>query len=209
MLSGAGMRTTLSTESYTRVSFPVLRAEEPATDRGFTQGHAAGYAAGMRSAAEEQRRLQEQLLAEHAETLDAGHAAVARAVTVLEAAASAAQRRQEVALAEMEDVLAASALKLAEAILGYELANGERSARAALDRALKYSDGTMTTVRLHPGDLAALEASGVVLPSGVELKADASLNPGDAVAEYPQGWIDARLGSALDRARLALLGDRA
>lgn len=199
----------MSTEPYTRVTFPVLRSEAPATDRGFTQGHAAGYAAGMRAAAEELRRLREKLLAEQAEGLDAGRLAVARAVTVLEAAASAAQRRREATVAEIEDLLAATALELAEAILGYELAHGERTARAAVDRALKHSDGTLTTVCLHPGDLAALEASGVVLPAGVELKADAALNPGDAVAEYPQGWIDARLGSALERARQALLGSHA
>ncbi|MFK0007032.1 hypothetical protein ACIQTZ_08260 [Paenarthrobacter sp. NPDC090520] len=196
----------MSTEPYTRVTFPELRTEQPSSERGFTQGHAAGYAAGMQAAAAEQRRLREQLLAEHAERLDAGRSAVARAVAVLEAAASAAQRRQEVAVAGIEHVLAAGALELAEAILGYELAHGERTARAALDRALGQGDGTVTAVRLHPGDVAALEAAGVVPPAGVELKADPALNPGDAVGDYPHGWIDARLGSAVDRARQALLG---
>lgn len=199
----------MSTEPYTRVTFPVLSAGQPAADRGFTQGHAAGYAAGMQAAAAEQRRLREQLLAEHRDMLDAGRSAVAHAVAVLGAAAEAAQRRQEVSVAAAEDVLAAGALDLAEAILGYELADGHRTARAALNRALGQPDATVTVVRLHPGDVAALEAAGVVLPPGVELKADAALNPGDAIGDYQQGWIDARLGAALDRARQALLGDRA
>ena len=209
MLSGAGMRTTLSTEPYTRVTFPALRSEDSAADRGFTQGHAAGYAAGLQAAAAEQRRLREQLLAEHTDMLDAGRSAIARAVAVLGTATEAAQKRQEVAVAEAEGVLAASAIELAEAILGYELGHGERTARAALDRVLGHPDGTVTAVRLHPGDLAALAAAGVVLRPGVELTADAALNPGDAIGEYPQGWIDARLGSALERARRALLDGRA
>ncbi|WP_347109912.1 FliH/SctL family protein [Paenarthrobacter sp. S56] len=196
----------MSTEPFTRITFPALQSADPAKDRGYTQGHAAGYAAGMQAAAAEQLRLREQLLAEHRDMLDAGRSAIARAVTVLGAAADAAQRRQETALAEVEATLAAGAVELAQAILGYELGDGERTARAALERALGQPGANVTVVRLHPGDLAALEAAGVVLPAGVELKADAALNPGEAVGEYPHGWIDARLGSAVERARQALLG---
>jgi flagellar assembly protein FliH len=57
--------------------------------------------------------------------------------------------------------------------------------------------------------LAALDTVDAGNMAGVELKADPTLNPGDAVAEYPQGWIDARLGAALDRAKAALLGNDA
>ncbi len=201
----------MSTEHFTRVTFPTVGAPEHSsgTDRGFVQGHAAGYAAGMQAAAAEQCQLQERLQREHEEMLDAGRSALARSVQLLQAAAAAAQQRQEVALGEVQDVLAASAIELAEAILGYELARGEDSARAALHRALGAQGtgvGHATAVRLNPGDLAALAASGVADPDGVELKADPSLNPGDAVGEYPNGWIDARLGSALERAKRALLG---
>ncbi|MGJ3192699.1 FliH/SctL family protein [Paenarthrobacter sp. FR1] len=205
---------TLSTEHFTRVTFPSVASDDRSSesDRGFVQGHAAGYAAGMQAAAAEQLHLQARLRAEHDETLDAGRSAVARAVQLLQAAANAAQRRQEVAMDEVQDVLAAGAIELAEAILGYELAQGQNTARAALERALgtqgRGSTGVehVTQVRLNPGDLAALAASGVVDVAGVELKADAALNPGDAVGEYPDGWIDARIGSALERARQALLG---
>jgi flagellar assembly protein FliH len=116
-------------------------------------------------------------------------------------------------LDEIQDVLAASALELAEAILGYEIAQGGNTARAALQRALSSrtpggSTGVenVTAVRLHPADIAALKANGVVDAPGVELTADPTLNPGDAVAEYPDGWIDARIGTAVARARHALLG---
>ncbi|MFE4197556.1 FliH/SctL family protein [Paenarthrobacter sp. NPDC056912] len=204
----------MSTDHLARVTFPSVGSSERSgeVDRGFVQGHAAGYAAGIQAAAAEHRRLQEQLRAEHEEMLDAGRTALARSVQLLQAAATAAQQRQEIALDEVQDVLAAGAMDLAEAVLGHELAQGENTARAALGRALgsqrggSTGVGSVTTVRLHPGDLAALAASGVVDVAGVELKADAALNPGDAVGEYPNGWIDARIASALERAKQALLG---
>jgi flagellar assembly protein FliH len=72
------------------------------------------------------------------------------------------------------------------------------------------------TVRLHPRDLAVLRAvlasdatAGDVLAglpdlTGVELVADAGLAPGDAVGEFPEGYLDGRVVAALDRARAAL-----
>ncbi|MHC6219506.1 FliH/SctL family protein [Arthrobacter sp. MMS24-S77] len=204
----------MSTEAeLQRVVFPDV---QPATrslkeDRGYTQGHAAGYAAGIQAAALEQRRLREQLEAEHRAMLDAGRQAVAEAVRALEAAGAAARQYRGVALEEAQDVLAASAIDLAEAILGYELETGRNTARAALARALGVVSGveTVTAIRFHPADLAALSAVDVGNVAGVELKSDPALNPGDAIAEYPQGWLDARLSTALDRAKAALLGNDA
>lgn len=201
----------MSTEAeLQRVVFPDIL---PATrslkeDRGYTQGHAAGYAAGIQAAALEQQRLREKLQSEHRAMLDAGRQAVAHAVRALEASAAASRQHRGVALEEAQDVLAASAIELAEAILGYELDKGQDTARAALARALGTVSGaeTVTSVRLHPADLAAVAAVDVVDVAGVELKADPSLKPGDAIAEYPQGWLDARLSTALDRAKRALLG---
>ncbi|MDQ0029431.1 FliH/SctL family protein [Arthrobacter bambusae] len=204
----------MSTEAgFRKVVFPDIQpaARSSKEDRGYTQGHAAGYAAGIRAAAAEQLRLREQLQAEHHAMLDAGRLAVAEAVGVLEAAAAASRRSRGVVLEDAQDVLAASAIELAEAILGYELDNGANTARAALARALGAASGaeTITAVRLHPADLAALAAVDAGNPSGVELKADPALNPGDAIAEYPQGWLDARLSTALERAKAALLGNDA
>ena len=204
----------MSTEAeLQRVVFPDIQpaARSRKEDRGYTQGHASGYAAGIQAAAAEQRRLREQFHAEHRAMLDAGRLAVAQAVRVLEAAAAASQQRRGAVLEEAQDVLAASAMELAEALLGYELNDGGNTARAALARALAtVSDvQTVTTVRLHPADLAALDAVDVGSVAGVELKADAALSPGDAIAEYPQGWLDARLSTAVDRAKAALLGNDA
>lgn len=202
----------MSTESATdfaRVIFPDIQPAERSRkeDRGYVQGHAAGYAAGIQAAALEQQRLREQLQAEHRAMLDAGRQAVANAVRALEATAVAARQHRGVALEEAQDVLAACAIELAEAILGYELDNGQNTARAALTRALGAGVETVTAIRLHPADLAALAAVDAGNVAGVELKADPGLNPGDAIAEYPQGWLDARLSTALDRAKAALLGN--
>ncbi|UYY82195.1 flagellar assembly protein FliH [Arthrobacter sp. YA7-1] len=204
----------MSTEAgLRRVVFPDI---QPATssrkeDRGYTQGHAAGYAAGIRAAAAEQLGLREQLQAEHRAMLDAGRLAVGHAVRALEAAAAESRQRRGAVLEEAQDVLAAGAMELAEAILGYELNDGANTARAALARALATASDvqTVTTVRLHPEDLAALTAVDVGSVAGVELKADPALDRGDAIAEYPQGWLDARLGTAVDRAKAALLGNDA
>lgn len=206
----------MSTESATdfaRVVFPDIQpaGRSRKEDSGYTQGHAAGYAAGIKAAALEQQRLREQLSVEHRAMLDAGRQAVAQAVRALEAAAVASRQHRGIALEEAQDVLAASAIDLAEAILGYELDKGQNTARAALTRALATVAGsqTVTTIRLHPADLAALAAVDVGNVAGVELTADPALKPGDAIAEYPLGWLDARLGTALGRAKAALLGNDA
>lgn len=196
-----------------RVVFPVVgeSSHSDARHRGYTQGHAAGYAEGMRAAAVEQARiraqLQAELAAERAESLHRTDAAAA----VLAAAAAAFQQRFRLVLQDAESVLAVSAVELAEAVLRYEFDDGERTARAALRRALSAGGGgpespAPVAVRLHPADIAVLETAGVEASTGVELIPDSSLTRGDAVAHYPAGWLDARVGAALSRARAALLG---
>jgi flagellar assembly protein FliH len=191
----------------TKVIFPTLRQTGTHEESGFQHGHAAGYAAGIRAAAKEQRRLRDKMMAEHADAMAAWREATGCAVAALEAAAAAVNRRTVEVLADAEDALAASALELAEAILGYELADGERTARAALARALSGADAeAVTVVRLHPADLSALETDAYPGPD-VRLVPDPMLDRGDAVAENAHGWLDARISTALDRARAALLGD--
>lgn len=83
-----------------------------------------------------------------------------------------------------------------------------RTARAAVARALAGADGSVvTTLRLHPLDLALLdESTRASSAPGVVFAADPSLGRGDAEADLPAGLIDARLDTALARARQALLG---
>lgn len=192
-----------------RIIFPSLRASGPANEQaGYTEGHAAGYAAGVRAAAKEQRRWRDRMAAEQAATLASGQQDLDRAVRALSVARTDFAHRNVQALHDAEEVLARTALELAEAILGYELADGPRTARAALDRALSGNDAaTVLAVRLHPADIEVLAKEGQGLPAGLPLRPDPALHRGDARVEYQQGWLDASLGTALARARAALLSD--
>ena len=172
-------------------------------------GWAAGWAAGSRAAAEAattQRRTLE----------DAQRAAERSRITQVEVALAVLGRSADAVSARTVPVLAAAvaalddgAVALARAVLGHELAGANGGARAALARALSLSPEVgVHTVRLHPMDLQALTLAVATadLPAGVELVADATLAPGDAVSEFPGGYLDARIGTAVDRARLALEG---
>ena len=88
-------------------------------------------------------------------------------------------------------------------MLGTELADGRHGARAALARVLDHPHRPAElTVHLHPDDLVHLAADTV--PEGVCLVPDAALTPGDAVAHYADGVLDARLEQAFARAHAAL-----
>jgi flagellar assembly protein FliH len=148
-------------------------------------------------------RLEEQ----HAAALRAANDRTAAAVAVLQAAAQSLNDRTLPVLAESHGALAAAAIELAEAILGYELGNEERAAHAAVNRALDVTHlDDVRTVRLHPADLALLDDH-VRRNAGVTFTADSSLSRGDAITEFPSGYLDARLSTALDRAKVALLAE--
>lgn len=59
----------------------------------------------------------------------------------------------------------------------------------------------MVAVRLHPDDVHLLAQAGVEDPV---LLADATLGRGDAVADLEHGFLDARIGTAVARARAGL-----
>jgi flagellar assembly protein FliH len=183
-----------------------VAAHDEARTAGFAAGYGAGFAAGAREAAAVAARETERVAAERAAAADRASAQVAHALDVLAAAASAAQARTAPVLDDAEALLHAGALDLARAVLGSELADDERSATAALSRVLRHPQlPDAVTVRLHPRDLDALRTLGADdVPSGVLLVADPTLSPGDAVAQHPDGYLDARIGTALDRAAAAL-----
>lgn len=199
----------MSSDTFLALTIPRLgttnssRLDEQARARG----HAAGYTDGLRAAQVEVARRVSELDERHAEALQAANDRTTAAVAVVETAARSLNERTVPLLAESHNALAAAAIELAEAILGYELGNEERSARAALARALDVTHlDDVRTVRLHPEDLALLDPD-VHAAAGVELTADPSLSRGDAITEFPHGYLDARLSTALDRARAALLAE--
>lgn len=183
-------------------------------ERARAAGYAIGYAAGVREAARqaghERVRAAEQTAAddarrreEHRELVDA-----------LGRAAAAARARTAPVLADAEATLVAAAVELAQAVLRHELADGPRSARAALARALDVPGaGDVHAVRMHPRDAAIIQAAAaaadVALPDGVAVVADPTLDLGDAVSEHVDGYLDARVSTALARALAALGTDAA
>lgn len=196
----------MSTDLFSSVAFPRLGPDsgKAAHDTACARGHAAGYADGLALARAE--------LAEQSARLDAGNAAaraqadalLAQRLHVLDTAARALEVRTAPVLAEARARILAASLAITEELLGRALEDGPASARAAVDRALGAVPGEdVHTVRLHPADLAVLTTDGISRP-GVQLVGDPLLARGDAIAECPNGHIDARLGSALARVRAAL-----
>ncbi len=194
--------------AFSPVTFPSLKKDAPSSDelKSRASGHSAGYAAGLRAAADEVAAQEARRDAELAQALAEAEARISRAIAVLNAAAEALERRTIPTLAEAQDAIAATAVELAEAIIGRELSDGETSARSALHRALADVDPELVqVVRLNPEDLEILDWQGKLV-KGVTFEADATLPRGDAVTEFEDGYLDARVASALTRARQAILG---
>lgn len=195
--------------AFSRVAFPVLRdAATQARESDFAaRGHAAGYAAGIRAAADETAALRAALEAEARAVAAHAEARSQKAAAVLVTAASALDAARQALRTEAQETLVQAALSLAEAILGYEVrTNPTSTVLAALSRALDVADASsVTAVRLNPDDLSVLPADAAT-SLGVALVADPALGRGDAQADLPHGFIDAALGTALGRAREALLG---
>ncbi|MCP2032927.1 flagellar assembly protein FliH [Okibacterium sp. HSC-33S16] len=195
--------------SFSMFALPSLSHPEAdrAEARAKTRGHAAGYAAGLHAA---QRELADQriaLQAEFDEAMERGRADVQRTLDALAAAIRAADARALPVVEDAQNTLAVAAIELAEAVIGQELADGERAARSALARALSSVpvDG-LTNIRMNPDDIARLAPEErAEVPA--ELIADPALQPGDAIAVLPNGWLDARIETALARAKSALLGE--
>ncbi|MBC7441413.1 MAG: hypothetical protein H7311_02615 [Ramlibacter sp.] len=193
---------------FSTVSFPNLRDvnRDRVDEQSRARGHAAGYTEGLRSAAREVAARVARLDAEHAAAAHRGQAAIDRAVALLESATVALDERTVPVLREAEDTLVATALELAEAILGHELSDARDSSRFALGRALDHAaNETPHTVRMNPDDLAVIDRATREL-SGLRFTADPSLARGDAITEFADGFLDARISSALDRAKAALRG---
>jgi flagellar assembly protein FliH len=196
----------MSTDAaFSPLSFPAVASRHDGDHPARTRGHAAGYAAGLRLAEEELREQLALLAEEHATAVATATARIDRLAALLEAAVRSVEASVVPVLADAQHSLAHAVIELAEVVVGCELADGETSARAAVTRALDGVDPALVlTVRLHPDTLADLDDAAIV--PGITYTADASLEPGDAVTDFAEGYLDARISSALARAREALLG---
>lgn len=181
-----------------------------AAEQAQVRGHAAGYAMGLRAAtAAADERLQ-LLEAAHVERAARREAKLDQAIDAMTAAMNAVARTVMPVVAEADNALLSAAIELAEAVIARELADTDDGAAAALRRVLAGLGSEIEqpglTVRMHPSDAAAL-ADTAALPATLTILADSRLSPGDAIAELEDGLIDARIGAALQRAKLALAGE--
>jgi flagellar assembly protein FliH len=202
----------MSTDTvFSELTYPslVTAGAEEETERARVRGHAAGYAAGLRAAEADAAILAESTRAERDALRGDAGIALASALGALEAAAGRVQDIAALVLADADAALAAAAIELAESILGRELADDEASARVAMTRAMStVAPDAVLDVRLSPVDLAVLGGNGIgadgLAGSTVRLIADATLDRGDAVVDVPEGRVDARISSALERARIEI-----
>ncbi|MBG6178846.1 FliH/SctL family protein [Arthrobacter sp. CAN_A1] len=185
-------------------AFPALTLQESGSaDRSHAQGHAAGYAAGMRAAAEELRRTAAAQQAEHAAFRQREQARIDQAVRGLDAAARAFAAKVATVDSASEHLVHSAALELAEAVVGAQLSAGD-PARLALSRALQATDpDDVRRIRLSPADWDSLDDE-TRAATGVAIVPDSALATGDAMVDLTDGYLDARIGSALARAKQSL-----
>ena len=198
--------TNMSTDTFTRVAFPSLGfgGATPLDAAARATGHAAGYLEGLRAGAAVAKERAEENEIVVAQAADRTRARIDAAVAALARAADALERRTLPLLGEVQTAIADAAVDIAEAVIGHELSCGDASARSALGRALGGVDvERVIAIRLNPDDLADLTSSSAAA-TAVTLVADATLSRGDAVTEFDEGFLDARIGSALERVRSAL-----
>jgi flagellar assembly protein FliH len=196
----------MSTDAFAPVRFPRLDGREIGAEhaaarlRGYAEGHAEGFRAGSAEAAAARRTAEAEQTARDA----AAAREMESAVTALRAAARSLGDRERELTAAAQDQVLRCAIELAELIIAGELTDAGAAAAAAARRAIVGADpAEVREVRLHPDDLRMLEGTDDAL-AAFALVADDTLDRGDAVAILDHGRIDARIGSALERARRAL-----
>lgn len=201
----------MTSRGFSAAIFPEVRsaahadAERAANARGF----AAGFAEGARRAELELARSRERLEAEFAAVRDADRQRIERESAMVATVLDALDARLTPVVASAQHSLAAAALELAEVVVGVELSDDEASAKSVVQRVMNAVEpAAVTRVRVSPGDLPVI-SSRTAPTDSLTFVADASLRPGDAVAELEHGFLDATIDSALRRARLALFPEDA
>ncbi len=175
----------------------------PARAAAEASGYAAGWAKGIQAA----RAV---VHAEHEaarRTTEARAAELVQAMSAVESAARRLEQRSAPAIEDVEGLVLTLAFDLAEAIVGARLRDDEQRGLDALRRVLAAApNGESVRLHLHPADVQALRTAD--LPPGVELVADATQAPGDAVAQCGATEVDARISTAMERVRQQLWAAR-
>jgi flagellar assembly protein FliH len=186
---------------------------DPNREAGFAAGYTAGWSVGYHAASVEvaaQRKKRDQRDAQRRQKL---HDDAVAAIDVLSRAANAARQRTLPVIEEASRDLVLKSVELAEAIIGRQLADARASAQVALDKALADPElcAEAVQIRLSQQDYQVIqtvnaESEGAfALPEGVVLTADSSLMPGDVMCVLTEGYLDARISTALARVRQTII----
>jgi flagellar assembly protein FliH len=170
-------------------------------------GYAAGWAHGLRAARATAEAEAEALRDAAEREAVARRARYDQAFAALDAAAARLERIAVPTAETITDRVLEAAFAIAEALVGHDVRTDPDRAQHALARVLALVPGQeQVTVRLCPADLSALttEGSSPQTDRPVRLVADATLQPGDAVAVSGATEIDARLVAGLARVRQSL-----
>lgn len=205
---------------FTGITLPGAAGESDAVravrESARTAGYAAGWAAGMRQAADtaaaelhaRRRAAEEAARVDHLER----RAARERAEQAILGAADALRSERAPSVGALADTVLELALDLAGAVLDREVTLMPSPVAAAVERALRPLDDELpATVRVHPSDLSALTGGLKGGESGADAERvtylpDISLLPGDAIARQGDTEVDAGLRASVARALEALVG---
>lgn len=176
------------------------RAEREAA---VARGYADGLESGRAEAAAELDQLMQAQEARFGERTAALESMYAAATATLGAAAHALHTGLAEKVGDAHSRVQHTALEIAVSVIGAELSSESNRVRAAIDRVLATVEfDEITSIRMHPADVEALAAMAPV--PHITAIADDTLQPGDAYAVLVDGWLDARIDSALARVRASL-----
>jgi flagellar assembly protein FliH len=162
---------------------------------GFAQGYSQGLAAVRKASKEEAERNEAATAAMNARARSQHQQQQALAQSTLAALNSAVLP----VVADAEKALLRYAVQLAEQLTGVHMRDGQSRAVSIAARILGQGSAAPVTVRVNPMDVHSVTELLATTPAVVT--EDPSMTPGDAVATYPHGWLDARIGTALQRVK--------
>jgi flagellar assembly protein FliH len=167
---------------------------------GFNEGKAVGYAEGYQLG---NQRAADDALAAATER----EARLRDALSALTTAAAECNARQSAAIDDIQETIVDAIFDLAQTLLGRELSHTRTPGRDALRRALDMAvNHGPATARLNPDDIDTVGDLAVLAPGRViTIVPDPSIEPGGCILEAGSARVDAQLGTALGRAKRALL----
>ena len=173
-------------------------------EEGYAEGHAEGKAVGY---AEGYQRGNEEAAERALEFMREREQRLSEALQALAIAARECNERQSAAIDDIEGSIVAAIFDLAETVVGRELSHTRTPGRDAVARALAMAKTHgPATARLNPDDVESIGDLADLAPGRViEIVADPAVEPGGCILEAGAQRVDAQIGTAIARAKKALL----